>query len=32
MLADREVSLPINPFLLDEDVDRVISAVCAWTG
>lgn len=32
VLADSEVSLPINPFLLEEDVDRVISAVGAWRG
>jgi dTDP-3-amino-3,4,6-trideoxy-alpha-D-glucose transaminase len=25
-----EVSLPINPFMSDEEVDRVISAVNAW--
>jgi dTDP-4-amino-4,6-dideoxygalactose transaminase len=32
LLAEREVSLPIHPFLLEEEVDRVISAVCAWAG
>ncbi len=31
-LAEAEVSLPIHPFLLEEDVDRVISAVCSWAG
>lgn len=31
-LAAGEVSLPIHPFLPEEDVDRVISAVCAWAG
>ncbi len=32
MLAEGEVSLPIHPFLLEQEVDRVISAVCAWAG
>ena len=32
MLAEGEVSLPIHPFLSDEDLGRVISAVCAWPG
>jgi dTDP-4-amino-4,6-dideoxygalactose transaminase len=32
MVAEREVSLPIHPFLLEEDVDRVISAVSTWAG
>jgi len=32
MLAEGEVSLPIHPFLPDEDADRVMSAVCAWAG
>jgi dTDP-4-amino-4,6-dideoxygalactose transaminase len=32
MLAEGEVSLPIHPFLLEQQVDRVISAVCAWAG
>lgn len=31
-LAKGEVSLPIHPFLPEEDIDRVISAVSAWTG
>lgn len=31
-LAGGEVSLPMHPFLLEEDVDRVISAVCTWAG
>jgi dTDP-3-amino-3,4,6-trideoxy-alpha-D-glucose transaminase len=31
-LTGREVSLPIHPFLPDEDVERVISAVNAWRG
>lgn len=31
-LAAGEVSLPIHPFLPEEDVDRVVSAVCAWAG
>jgi len=30
--TEGEVSLPIHPFLLDEDVDRVISLVCNWAG
>jgi dTDP-3-amino-3,4,6-trideoxy-alpha-D-glucose transaminase len=30
--AEGEVSLPIHPFLRDEDVDRVIAAVRAWAG
>jgi dTDP-4-amino-4,6-dideoxygalactose transaminase len=30
--AESEVSLPIHPFLRKEEVDRVVSAVCAWTG
>jgi dTDP-4-amino-4,6-dideoxygalactose transaminase len=32
LLAGGEVSLPIHPFLLEEDMDRVIAAVCAWAG
>lgn len=31
-LAEGEVSLPIHPFLSEEDVDRVISAGCTWAG
>jgi dTDP-3-amino-3,4,6-trideoxy-alpha-D-glucose transaminase len=32
VFAESEVSLPIHPFLRKEEVDRVVSAVCAWTG
>lgn len=32
LLAEGEVSLPLHPFLLEEDLDRVIAAVCAWAG
>lgn len=31
-IADREVSLPIHPFLTDEEVERVIGAVVSWKG
>jgi dTDP-3-amino-3,4,6-trideoxy-alpha-D-glucose transaminase len=29
--AAREVSLPLHPYLSDEDVDRVVAACNAWT-
>ncbi|MEZ5301492.1 MAG: DegT/DnrJ/EryC1/StrS family aminotransferase [Verrucomicrobiales bacterium] len=29
-IADREVSLPIHPFLRDAEVDRVVEVVNAW--
>jgi dTDP-4-amino-4,6-dideoxygalactose transaminase len=32
MLAEGEVSLPIHPFMREEDVNQVIAAVCAWAG
>jgi dTDP-3-amino-3,4,6-trideoxy-alpha-D-glucose transaminase len=31
-LAEGEVSLPMHPFLTEEDVKRVIAAVRAWAG
>lgn len=31
-LAEGEVSLPIHPFLSEDDVDRVMSAVRGWAG
>jgi len=31
-LANTEVSLPINPYLKDEELDAVISAVNCWPG
>lgn len=31
-LAQGEVSLPIHPFLRDEEIDRVMAAVSAWAG
>ncbi len=30
--ANEEVSLPINPYLTDAEVDHVITSVNAWTG
>ncbi len=29
--ADSEVSLPVHPYLSDEDVDRVINACNDWS-
>jgi dTDP-3-amino-3,4,6-trideoxy-alpha-D-glucose transaminase len=29
-LAASEVSLPIHPFLTDDEVSRVVAAVCTW--
>jgi dTDP-3-amino-3,4,6-trideoxy-alpha-D-glucose transaminase len=29
--ADGEVSLPIHPYLSDEEIDRVVAAVNAWS-
>jgi dTDP-3-amino-3,4,6-trideoxy-alpha-D-glucose transaminase len=31
-LAEGEVSLPIHPFLAEEGVERVISAISSWAG
>jgi dTDP-3-amino-3,4,6-trideoxy-alpha-D-glucose transaminase len=28
--ADREVSLPVHPYLTDEDVERVVDACNTW--
>lgn len=30
MLMDRIVSLPIHPFMSDEEIDSVIEAVNSW--
>ncbi len=30
--AEHELSLPINPFLLQDEIDRVISACNSWQG
>jgi dTDP-4-amino-4,6-dideoxygalactose transaminase len=32
IFAQREVSLPMHPFLSDEDVQRVVDACNSWTG
>ena len=31
IFAQREVSLPMHPFLSDEDVQRVVDACNSWT-